>query len=96
MKNLIVAGIVGTMLAFATSTRASAHDRFDTHRPGVSYTSRYFDRDRLYPSRGHYADRYTYLGGDFGDRWGCERGIRYPWPTYQGGDHYRPRLTYRW
>jgi hypothetical protein len=90
MKKLIVAGIVGTMLAFSTSTPASARE-FHL-RPGVSYTSRYLDSHQPYR---YSFDRYSYLDRDNGDRFGCDRGIRYPWPTYDR-DHYHPRLTYRW
>jgi hypothetical protein len=91
MKKFIVAGILGTMLAFTNSSPANARDRVEPYRPGVHYTSHYVGRDRFYRDRG-YVDRYTYLDRDYCDPYWGGRGIRYPWPTYQG-DHYR--LTYR-
>jgi hypothetical protein len=91
MKDFIVAGILGTMLAFTKCAPASAHDRFENYRPSVHYNGRYADRDCVSPYRGHDFNRYTSLDRrDFCDALGCDTGIRYPWPTHQGNDRYRP------
>jgi hypothetical protein len=85
MTKLLVAGILGTMLALTTVTPAKAYDRFETHRP----VGRYVDHGRSYVDRGHF-DRYAVANHTYGDRYGCDR---YPARVYHES-YVAPRLTY--
>jgi hypothetical protein len=85
MTKLLVAGILGTMLALTTVTPANAFDRFGAVRTGA----RYVGRGRSYADRGHF-DRYAAVNHGYGDRFGCDR---YPARVYHEG-YAAPRLTY--
>ncbi len=90
MKNLIVAGILGTMLTLTTGARtANAYDGREYHRPVVHGAIRYGD----YRYAGH-LDR-NFVALDRCDSYGrleCGTGVR-----YETSYHYRPyATTYRY
>jgi hypothetical protein len=88
MNKFLLAGVMGTMLALSNCTPASARDRFEYHRPGLTT---HYDRDRL-PSRG-YVDRFAHLDRDYCDPYRYGGGIGNGRTAYRGITH---RLTYRW
>src|SRR5262249_49350629 len=83
MKNLIVAGILGTMLTLTNGARtANAFDGREYHRPIVHGPIRY--GDRFVEHIGRY---------DSCNRFDCGTTGHYVRPVYETGYHYRPLLT---